>query len=75
MSLRRFITRSLALFTRLHRCADGPMQGAALILSEHSPNSAWVEVRGEVGRYVMGKDGALRWEPAAPPERARRAGL
>ena len=62
MKLSRFLTRALALFTRSHKCADGPMQGEAVILTEHSRASAWMEVRGEVGRYVEGEDGRLHWE-------------
>jgi hypothetical protein len=63
VSLRRFGSRLLGLFTRSHVCANGPMQGEELILSEHSPNSAWLEVGGTVGRYVLDKKtGRLKWE-------------
>lgn len=62
MKISRFLTRALALFTRTHRCHDGPMAGETVVLSEHSKASAWLEVRGEIGRYVEGDDGRLHWE-------------
>jgi hypothetical protein len=38
------------------------MQGEQVALSEHSNSTAWLEVRGEVGRYVTDKRGRLTWE-------------
>jgi hypothetical protein len=62
VNLRRLGTRLLGLFVRTHQCADGPMQGEQVALSEHSNSTAWLEVRGEVGRYVTDKRGRLTWE-------------
>jgi hypothetical protein len=63
MNLHRLATRSLALLFNLRRCHDGPMQGAALVLTENSPNTAWIEVNGCIGRYVADKNGKLVWQP------------
>lgn len=60
--IRAFLTRTLGLLFRSHKCADGPMQGETLILTENSNASAWIEIRGEIGRYVRDKDGRLTWE-------------
>ncbi len=57
----RGLLRALGLFKSAHRCADGPMAGQELVLSEHSRNTAWVVINGEIGRYVLSR-GALRWE-------------
>jgi hypothetical protein len=62
MNLARFATNRIALFFSMHKCHDGPMQGAGLALSEHSPNTAWIEVNGRVGRYVTDKRGNLVWQ-------------
>jgi hypothetical protein len=56
-------TRVLRLITRVHCCQNGPMAGETVVLSEYSPNSAWLEINGRVGRYVLDeKQGRLVWE-------------
>lgn len=62
MRLRQLGSRMFDLFRAPHSCADGPMQGEILILSEHSTSTAWVEVNGERGRYVTDDRGRLQWE-------------
>lgn len=59
--IRQLGTRFLALFARASVCRDGPLLGEKLVLTEYSRSTAWVEVRGEVGRYVLDK-GKLIWE-------------
>jgi hypothetical protein len=62
MNWRRFMTRILGLSAQRYTCDNGPMKGETLVLTEESRSSAWLELRGEVGRYVVGADGRLVWE-------------
>lgn len=61
-SLRSIGSRILGLFTRSHQCEGGPLAGSALVLTERSTSTAWVEVRGEIGRYVINSKGDLEWQ-------------
>lgn len=66
MKFQRLISRlqqKLGLCSTPHVCDNGPMEGESLVLSEHSRNTAWLEVNGQVGRYVTDKRGKLVWEP------------
>ena len=62
MNLRQIGTRILGLFCSLHECRDGPMRGETLVLTEHDRATAWIEIRGEVGRYVRDRKGRLAWQ-------------
>jgi hypothetical protein len=62
MNLQRFASRTLSLIFNVRRCDDGPLAGNGLALSENSPNTAWLEVNGRVGRYVTDKRGKLVWQ-------------
>ena len=63
MRIGRFLSRMLGLSAQSHVCENGPMEGESIVLTEHSPNSAWIEIRGVVGRYVSDGQGRLKWEP------------
>lgn len=54
-------TPRLPLLADAYTCADGPAQGARIVLTEHSRSTAWLDIRGDVGRYVL-QDGKLKWE-------------
>jgi hypothetical protein len=62
VNISRFLTRRLPLLFHGFRCNDGPMQGQKIVLTEYSRSTAWLEVNGQIGRYVANRDGRLQWE-------------
>lgn len=63
--LRSLGTRMLDLFRSRHSCLDGPMAGEILTLTENSNASAYLVIKGEIGRYVADSRGRLTWERVA----------
>lgn len=55
-------TRRLPLLYGLWQCQGGPCAGEWVVLTENDDKTAWIDWRGEVGRYESNNRGKLIWQ-------------
>ena len=50
---KEFGTKVLPLYGKGHLCVGGPLRGAYIFITEHSRNTAYIEVDGDFGKYSL----------------------